>query len=198
MPDRAHKTVSQSASVQAKLLKNGQASLTLSFSELAFANWATWTTMGALNQDERRWRELAGVTYLQARALTDEITAVLRFIEGRPQTVDPQTGEVWPPSEPTRTSTAWDELPRLEIAQVVDPLEDTKLPNRRVVLVLASEKVAALAGAFETSLVRVAPNRSGAEEESFRIRFASSTKEAEAFRDELRQLERELRLKSSS
>jgi hypothetical protein len=184
--------------VEAKLLKNSQAKLTLSFSELAFANWAIWTTMSALDQDERRWRVLARVTYLQARALTDEITTVLRFIEGRPQTVDPQTGEVWPPSEPTRTATAWDDLPRVEIAQVVDPLEDTKLPNRRVVLVLASEKVAALAGAFEVSLARVAPNRSGTEEEAFRIRFASSTKEAEAFRDELRQLEREMRLNRSS
>ena len=184
--------------MEAKLLKNGQARLTLSFSELAFANWAIWTTMGALDQDERRWREPAGVTYLQAQALTDEITAVLRFIEGRPRTVDPQTGEVWPPSEPTRTATAWDDLPRVEIARVVDPLEDTKLPNRRVDLVLAREKVGALAGAFEVSLARVAPNRSGAEEEGFRIRFASSTKEAEAFRDELRELEREMRIKDSS
>ena len=182
--------------MQAKLLKNGQARLTLSFSELAFANLAIWTTMGALDQDERRWRELAGVTYLQARALTDEITAVLRFIEGRPQTVDPQTGEVWPPSEPTRTSTAWDDLPRVEIVQVVDPLEDTELPNRRVALVLAREKVGVLASAFEVSLTRLAPNRAGSEEESFRLRFASSTEEAEAFRDELRQLEREMRANS--
>jgi hypothetical protein len=182
--------------VEAELLKNSQARLTVSFSELAFANWAIWTTIDALHQDEQQWRELAGGTYLQTWSLTDEITAVLRFIEGRPRTVDPRTGEVWPPPEPTRTATAWDELPRVEIVEVVDPLEDTELPNRRVALVLAREKVGVLAGAFEVSLARVAPNRSGSEEESFRLRFASSTEEAEAFRDELRQLEREIRANS--
>ena len=151
--------------------------------------------MGALHEDEERWRKLAGVTYSQAWALTDEITAVLYFVEGRPRTVDPRTGELRPPVEPRRTGTAWDDLPKVEIKELLDA---TKLSDKCVVLVLPLEKVAALADALDVSLARVAPNRSESEKNDFRLRVAPSTEKGEALRDELRRLDRETRVEGSS
>jgi hypothetical protein len=180
--------------MEAELLPDGRARLTVSFSELSSANLAIWTTMGALHEDEGRWHAPAGITYQQAWALTDEITAVLYFVEGRPQTVDPRTGELRPPGEPRRTGTAWDDLPRVEIEELLDA---TKLSDKRVVLVLPSEKVVALADALDVALARVAPNRSESEKEIFRLRVAPSTEKAEVLRDQLRHLDRETRVKGS-
>ena len=38
--------------MEAELLTDGRVRLTASFSELAFANLALWTAIGALDQDE--------------------------------------------------------------------------------------------------------------------------------------------------
>jgi hypothetical protein len=181
--------------MEAELLSDGRVRLTVSFSELASANLAIWTTMGALHEGEERWRKLAGITYPQAWALTDEITGALYFVEGRPRTVDPRTGELRPPVEPRSTGTAWDDLPRVEIEELLDA---TKLSDKRVVLVLPREKVLALADALDVSLARVAPNRSESEKESFRLRVAPSTEKAEVLRDQLRQLDRATRVKGSN
>jgi hypothetical protein len=148
-------------------------------SNLLFLQWALWTTITALDRYQRWFSEISGLSLVQALSLDDETTAVRYKIDGRPRRFDPKTGGFEPPSEPRKTDTAWDELPKMEAEN---------LPGRLVALTLPREKLAVFPGLLEASLVYVAPNRSESEENAFRLRFVASTEEAEALADELRRL----------
>jgi hypothetical protein len=92
--------------------------------------------------------------------------------------------------EPSKTGiAAWDDLPKIEAENLPG------LPGRIVVVTLPREKLAVFPELLEAWLVYVAPYTSASEESNFRMRFQSSTEEVEELRDELRLLDRELRLK---
>lgn len=170
--------------MKARLISDGRAELVLPMPDLLFVQWALWTTITALDQNERWFRELTGLSLAQAQSLDDETTGVRYALEGRQRRFDPETGGLEPPSEPRSTGTAWDSLPKIEAE---------KLPDGQVAITLPQEKLAVLPELLEASLVYVAPYRSESEEERFRGRFAASTGEAEMLRDELRRLGRETR-----
>jgi hypothetical protein len=165
--------------MEASLAPDGRVRLVLPLANLLFINWALWTTVMALDQDERWFSEVSGISLAQALSLSDEVVAVRYALEGLPRRVSTVTGELVPPLEPRKTGTAWDDLPQMEVEN---------LPGRQVALTLPQEKLAVFPGLLETSLVYEAPHRSESEENDFRVRFAASTEEAEALADELRRL----------
>jgi hypothetical protein len=160
--------------------------LVLPLSNFLLLNWALLTTGAALEWDEKWFRELSGLSPAQVRALNDELKAVRYALEGSQRFISAVTRELTPPLEPSKTGTEWDALPKIEAEN---------LPGRIVVVTLPQEKLAVFPELLEASLVYVAPYRSASEESNFRMRFQSSTEEVEELRDELRLLDRELRLK---
>ena len=180
--------MAECSEMEASLALDGRVRLVLPLSNLLFINWALWTTGTALGQDEKWFGEISGVSPAQARSLTDELRDVLYALEGSPRFISRVTGEYVPPLEPHKTGTAWDKLPNMEAEN---------MPGRQVALTLPQEKLAVFPGLLEASLVYVAPHRSESEENDFRVRFAVSTEEAEAFADELRRLVWEMRVKGS-
>ncbi len=170
-------------------MPNGRVELVLPMPNLLFIQWALWTAITALDRHEGWFRELTGLSLAEAQSLDDETTGARYALDGRPRRLDPKTGGFEPILKPRRTGTAWDDLPRIEAE---------KLPDGRVAITLPQEKLAVLPELLEASLVYVAPRRTEDEESAFRLRFAASTEEAEALRDELRRLDRETRVRGSS
>jgi hypothetical protein len=180
--------------MEASLVPDGRIRLVLPLPNLNFVNLALWKTAAALEQDERwfgelsgltfdqdeRWfGELSGLTFDQSQALNDDMMAVRYALRGSPRTIDPRTGELRPPLEPRKTGTYWDELPKMEAEN---------LPDGRVAVTLPQEKLAVFSRLLEASLVYVAPNRSKDEEERFQGNLGASTEEAQELADELRRL----------
>ncbi len=174
--------------MDAELLDDGRVKLVLPLTNLLLINLGLWSTGAALDWDERWFRELTGLSPTQVQALNDEMTAVRYALEGSPRWLNPRTGEMVPPVEPRKTGTAWDELPKIEAKN---------LPNRQVAVILHQAKFDVFPELLEASLVYVAPYRSEEEKQKFHGRFASSTKEVEVLRDELRRLGRKLRVESA-
>ena len=177
-----------SQSVEAELLTDGRVKLVLPLSNLLLINLALWTTGTALEWDEKRFREPTGFSPTKVQSLNDEMIAVRYALEGSTPWLNPRTGEMVPPPEPRKIGSAWDELLKLEAKH---------LPDRRVAVILPHAKLAVFPELLEASLVYVAPCRSEVEKQKFRGRFASSTKEVEALRGELRRLGRKLRAESA-
>jgi hypothetical protein len=175
--------------VQAKLLTNGLVKLVLPEPNLLLLNWALWTTITALDRDEKWFRELSGISPAQAWSIADELLIVRYALRGEPRWLDPKTGELAPPLEPRKTGTAWDDLPKIKAENLRD---------HQVAVILPQEKFAVFPELLEASLVYVAPYRTEEEKSAFRLRFATSTGEAEALRDALRRLGREMRAKSAA
>jgi hypothetical protein len=175
--------------MRTSLAPDGGVELVLPMPNFLFIQWALWTTITSLDRHEGWFRELTGLSLAQAQSLDDETTGVRYALEGRPRRFDPKTGSFEPPLRPRRTGTAWDDLPRIEAE---------KLPDGQVAITLPQEKLAVLPELLEASLVYVAPRRTEEEESAFRLRFVTSTEEAEAFRDQLRRLDRETRVRPSS
>ena len=153
--------------------------LVLPLPNLNFVVLALWKTAAALEQDERWFGELGGLTFDQSQALNDDMMAVRYALRGSPRTIDPRTRELRPPLEPRKTGTYWDELPRMEAEN---------LPDGRVAVTLPQEKLAVFPRLLEASLVYVAPNRSKDEEERFQGNLGASTEKAQELADELRRL----------
>jgi hypothetical protein len=175
--------------VQATLLTDGRVRLVLPAPDFALINLALWTTGAALAWDERWFCELTGLSPAHVQSLSDEIKAVRYTLEGSPRWLDPKTGELVPPLEPHKTGTAWDHLPKIEAEN---------LPDGLVAVILSQEKLAVFPELLEASLVYIAPRRTEEEKSAFRLRFASPIEEAEALRDELRRLGRDMRHKGLS
>jgi hypothetical protein len=171
------------------LAPDGKVRLVLPLSNFLLLNWALWTTGAALEWDEKWFRELTGLSPAQVRALNDELKAVRYALEGSQRFISAVTGEITPPLEPSKTGAEWDDLPKIEAENLPG------LPGRIVVVTLPREKLAVFPELLEAWLVYVAPYTSASEESNFRMRFQSSTEEVEELRDELRLLDRELRLK---
>jgi hypothetical protein len=171
------------------LAPDGRVRLVLPRPSLNFVNLALWKTAAALEQDERWFGELSGLTFDQSQALNDDMMAVRYALRGSPRTIDPRTGELRPPLEPRKTGTYWDELPKMEAEN---------LPEGRVAVTLPREKLAVLPRLLEASLVYVAPNRSKDEEERFQGSLGASTEEAQDLADELRRLDWKVRSEGRS
>lgn len=155
--------------------------------DLLLIQWALWTTGTALDRYEGWFRELTGLSPARVRSLNDELKAARYALEGSSHGAELKIGELVPPSKPRETGTAWDDLPKLEAENLADS---------RVAVIVDEEKLAVFPELIEASLVYVAPRRTQEEEKDFRLRFATSTEEAEALRDELRRVVREVRDKS--
>ena len=165
--------------MRASATADGRVRLVLPFSKLLFLQWALWTTVTALDQQERWFGEVSGLSPARALSLDDEITAVRYALEGRQSPDDPRARETDPSAEPRKADAAWDALPRIEAEA---------LPDRLVALTLPREKLAVFPSVLEASVVYVAPRRSEPEQRSFHLRFAASTEEAQQLADELRRL----------
>ena len=84
---------------------------------------------------EEEFPERVGITSEEYGSLQDELILVRYGPLGYPRPRDSQTGGPWGPTEPRRTGTAWDRLPKMEAEvlagreshlQVVAPLSITR------------------------------------------------------------------------
>ena len=82
-----------SQSVEAELLTDGRVKLVLPLSNLLLINLALWTTGTVLEWDEKRFRELTGLSPTKVQSLNDEMIAVRYALEGSPPWLNPRTGE---------------------------------------------------------------------------------------------------------
>ena len=130
-----------------------------------------------------------GLTYQEARSLSDERLIIRYGLLGDERPFDRRTGRPYGPTKPRKTGTAWDALPKMK-AEI--------LPGERLSLVLARGELAIFANCVDVALEELAPTRSVGGENEFHSRIGISTREAEAFRDELRRLDRETRVQRSS
>ncbi len=133
-----------------------------------------------------------GLPYEEARAISAELKIIEHDLLGVPRgALNPRTGrhEGRPP-EPKRTGTEWDRLPRIEAEKLPD--------GGGLTLTLGRGELAVFANCVNVALEELGAktSRSGAAE--FWIRRAMTPEEAEAFRNELRRLNRETREKDSS
>jgi hypothetical protein len=127
-----------------------------------------------------------GITSEEYESLQDELDLVRYGPLGYPRPRDSQTGGPWGPTEPRRTGTAWDNLPKMEV-----------LADGRVALTLARGELAIFANAVEAALDKLAPTRSGWGASEFQSRQGLRVGEAEDLISELRRLDRETRGESS-
>ena len=133
-----------------------------------------------------------GITFDEAVALSAELTLIehdLLGVSRGPR--NPRTGQrEGRPPEPKRTGTEWDRLPRIEAEMLPD--------GGGMALTLGRGELAVFANCVDVALQELGAktSRSGAAE--FWIRRTMTPEEAEAFRDELRRLDRETLVKGSS
>jgi hypothetical protein len=116
-----------------------------------------------------------GITFEEAQSLMDGILLVRYDVLGVPRHQNPHTGEFHGTTEVRETGTAWDELPKIGAGL---------LPDGRLTLTLGRGELAIFANCVDVAIESL-----GADE--FWIRRSMTPEEAEAFRDELRRLDRE-------
>ena len=140
------------------------------------------------NKEEEEFPERVGISVEEFESLQDELRLVRYGPLGYPRPRDSQTGGPWGPTEPRRTGTAWDSLPKMEVEVLADG---------RVALTLARGELAIFANAVEAALDELAPTRSGWGASEFQSRQGLRVGEADDLISELRRLDRETRGKSS-
>jgi hypothetical protein len=134
------------------------------------------------------FEERVGIPYEEARAICAELRIIEHDLLGVPRgALNPRTGrhEGRPP-EPERTGTEWDRLPRIEAAILPE--------GGGMALTLGRGELAVFANCVDVAMEEFGAktSRSGAAE--FWICRTMTPEEAEAFRDELRRLDRETRV----
>jgi hypothetical protein len=138
------------------------------------------------------FRGRVGITYEEAGALSAELLNIrydLLGVGGGPR--NPRTGErEGRPPEPKKTGTEWDQLPKIEAEMLPE--------GGGMALTLGRGELAVFANSVDVAMEEMGAktSRSGAAE--FWIRRTMTPEEAEAFRDELRCLDRETRVRRSS
>ena len=138
------------------------------------------------------FEERVGITFEEAGVLSAELTIIehdLLGVQRGPR--NPRTGQrEGRPPEPRRTGTEWDRLPKIEAEMLPE--------GGGMTLTLGRGELAVFANSVDVALEELGAktSRSGAAE--FWIRRTMAPEEAEAFRDDLRRLDRETRVKSSS
>jgi hypothetical protein len=133
------------------------------------------------------FKERVGIAYEQARAISAELMIIEHDLLGVPRgALNPLTGrhEGRPP-EPGETGTEWDQLPRIEAEMLPD--------GGGMALTLGRGELAIFANCVDVALEELGAKRSRSGAAEFWIRRTMTPEEAEAFRDELRRLDRETR-----
>ena len=93
----------------------------------------------ALHGDEAAYRARIGASEEEVGALLDELSLVRYDVFGEARLRNPRDGSPWGPTEPRKTGTAWDGLPKIE-AKALD--------DGRITFVLARNELSV----FENSL----------------------------------------------
>ncbi len=136
------------------------------------------------------FEERVGIPYEEARAISAELKIIEHDLLGVPRgALNPHTGrrEGRPP-EPKRTGTQWDRLPRIEAEMLPE--------GGGMALTLGRGELAIFANCVDVALEELGAKRSRTGAAEFWIRRTMTPEEAEAFRDELRGLDRETRGKA--
>lgn len=138
------------------------------------------------------FQERVGITLEEAGAISAELMIIrydLLRVGGGPR--NPRTGQrEGRPPEPKSTGTQWDRLLRIEAEMLPE--------GGGMALTLGRGELAVFANSVDVALEELGAktSRSGASE--FWIRRTMTPEEAEAFRDELRRLDRQTRVKGSN
>jgi hypothetical protein len=123
-----------------------------------------------------------GITFEEAQSLMDEILLVRYDVLKVSRHQNPHTGEFHGTTEVRETGTTWDGKQKIEASL---------LPDGRLTLALGRGELSIFANCVDVAVDTLS-------KEEFFIRRSMTPEEAEAFRDELRRLDRETRVKSSS
>jgi len=138
------------------------------------------------------FEERAGIRYEEARAISAELTIIEHDLLGVPRgALNPRTGrhEGRPP-DPRRTGTEWDRLPRIEAEMLPE--------GGGMALTLGRRELAVFANCVDVAMEELGAKTSRTGAAEFWRRRTMTPEEAEAFRDQLRRLDQETRVRSSS
>ncbi len=142
-----------------------------------------------LGRKKHEFPARVGISYEQAASISDELFLIRYDVLGQARHQNPHTGEFHGTTEVRRTGTAWDEMPKIE-AEL--------LPDGRLSLTLGRDELIIFANCVEVALEELAPRKSRVTYSEWITRTSMEPEEAEAFRDELRRLDRKVRVKGSS
>ena len=177
--------------MDAERLPDGRTKLQLSRAQLSQLPGLLGEADGWLRRKDASEAEFLGrigITVEEARSLRDELVITRNRLLGIPPLVVPQTGELIGVTEVRRSGTAWDSLPRLE---------GQKLSDDRFVLVLARGELGIVANCIDAMLQEMAYMGPQGRDSELHSRTDMRARDAEAFRDELRRLDRKTRLQGS-
>jgi hypothetical protein len=138
------------------------------------------------------FEERVGIPYEEARAISAELKIIEHDLLGVPRgALNPRTDrrEGRPP-EPKKTGTEWDRLPRIEAEMLPD--------GGGMALALGRGELAVFANCVDVAMEELGAKTSRVGAAEFWIRRTMTPEEAEAFRDELRRLDRGTRVQGSS
>lgn len=143
------------------------------------------------NSKELLWRKRdefpirVGITFEEAQSLSDELLLVRYDVLGETRPIDPPTGRYdGGPREIRSTGTAWDELPKVEAELLSDGC---------FALTLGRGELAIFANCVDVAIEELKAKSSRVGRSEFITRTSIEPEDAEAFRDELRRLDREVR-----
>jgi hypothetical protein len=182
--------------MEAQLLPDGRTKLLLSRREdrlidLSLLN-ALYRTPKPGEEAVRRIRSSMEVSAEEAMSLDDELSIIGDNLFGSPENMSEEDRERYEQvmrKEPRRTGTAWDDMPKIK-AEL--------LPDGRISYMLARGELSIFAGAIEMMLENLAPRSNESDRAEVRLVMGAEIEELEALRDELRRLDQETRVKSSS
>jgi len=131
-----------------------------------------------------------GTTYEELRSLNDELLLIRYDLLGTPRPYDLSTDRFdGGTKEASESGTAWDQMPKIEA---------TLLSDGRLTLTLRRGELAIFANCIDVALDTLKAKVSRVGREEFWIRRGMRPEEAEKFRDELRLLDLETRVRPSS
>lgn len=125
-----------------------------------------------------------GLTFEEAQSIRDELFLIRYNVLGEPRLVSPSARRLQELTKPRRTGTPWDFLPKIEAET---------LPGGELALTLGRGELAVFANSVDVAMEERWSKRSRAGRSDFMVRTSMEPEEAEAFRDELRRLDRETR-----
>jgi hypothetical protein len=177
--------------MEAENLPDGRTNLWLSRAEFSRLPVLLGEADGWLRRKGARGIEFldrVGITPEEARSLRDELVITRNRVLDIPPLVLPP-GELISRTEVRKANTAWDALPKVEAAL---------LPDGCVVLTLTRGELAIFANCVDVMLQEMSYMGPEGRDSEMHSRIGIRSWEAEAFRDELRRLDRTTRARSSS
>lgn len=171
--------------MEAELLPDGRIRLVLSRSEHGRVGNSLLEARSV--GDDPKLRTRVGVSMAEVGLLDDEWRILRRELFGMPKFHSERDRQMYlerMPTEPRRTGTSWDDLPKME-AEL--------LPDGRVGYTLAWRELSIFAGAMDEMLHKLAPDKSISSRGEVSARTGHQIEEFEALRDELWRAGRRLR-----